>query len=164
MKNQKKCVICGNMFYSPPSDKTVTCSPACRAERTRLQHQGKKHTEETKLLMSQKAAGRDMGELQKIATAAAKESPKSGRFVTNINAKDWHLISPDGKHYEFHSLMLWLRENCRELFGCEPDSKEFNNVRSGLAGAKRATQGKKYPSATYKGWQVIPTKDDESEG
>ena len=159
-KKSKKCVICGNMFYSLPSDKTVTCSPACRAERTRRQHLGMKPSEKTKEKMSKKAKGRDMSAIIKLGAEATKKSPKAGRFITNINAKDWYLISPEGKEYKFHSLMLWLRENCRELFGCEPDSREFHNVRSGLSGAKRAALGKEFPCCTYKGWRVIPTKDD----
>lgn len=91
---------------------------------------------------------------------AAKKSPKSGRFVTNVNAIDWHLISPEGKEYRFHSLQLWLRENGERLFGCKPDTKEFDNVRSGLNGAKRAMLGGSYGCCTYKDWQVIPTSDD----
>ena len=51
-------------------------------------------------------------------------------------------------------------ENCQELFGCEPDSREMKNAMSGLRGVKRAMLGKKYPALTYKGWQVIPTEDD----
>lgn len=90
----------------------------------------------------------------------AQKSPKSGKFLTNINAKDWHLISPDGKEYKFHCLNYWLRENCDKLFGCMPDSKEFRNVSTGLSGAKRAMLGKKYGCCTYKGWKVIPTEHD----
>ena len=36
-----------------------------------------------------------------LGTPAAQKSPKSGKFLTNINAKDRHLISPDGKEYKF---------------------------------------------------------------
>lgn len=73
---------------------------------------------------------------------------------------NWHLISPEGKHYYFHSLNFWLRENCRELFCIEPDSREFLNARSGLSGAKRAMLGGRYGCTTYKGWRVIPTEED----
>lgn len=163
VRNQKKCVICGELFYSPPSAKTVTCSPECRAERTRRQHLGTKHSETAKAKIALKAKDRDMSMLITMGVEAALKSPKSGRFITNINAKDWCLISPDGKEYKVHSLSFWLRENCWELFGCEPDSREFHNIRSGLAGAKRAVQGKKYPCCTYKGWQVLPTKDDKED-
>lgn len=136
----------------------MECYDCTKSEKMRL---GRKHSEKTKAKIALKAKGRDMSAIIELGVEAAKKSPKSGRFITNINAKDWHLISPDGKEYKFHSLMFWLRENCRELFECEPDSREFHNIRSGLAGAKRAAQGKKYLCCTYKGWRVIPTKDDE---
>ena len=89
-----------------------------------------------------------------------KKSPKVGRFITNMNAIDWHLISPEGKEYEFHSLLLWMRENGEKLFGCKPDSREYRNACSGLSGAKRAMLGGSYGCCTYKGWKVIPTDDD----
>lgn len=105
-----------------------------------------------------------MSILQSIGTVAALNSPKSGRFETNVNAKKWHLVSPDGKHYYFYSLNFWLRENGEKLFGCKPDSCEFKNVASGLRGAKRAAMGKispkQRPCCTYKGWLVLPTDDD----
>lgn len=156
-RNKKICVVCGREFDCSPSDKTVTCSAECRSINVKNRQIGKNITEETRKKMSASAQGRDMTDLQAAGTAAAQVSPKSGRFKTNVNAVDWHLISPEGKHYYFHSLNFWLRENGRELFGCEPDSREFHNVRSGLSGAKRAVLGKKYPCCTYKGWKVIPT-------
>lgn len=159
-RNIKICVECGRPFECPPSDKTVTCSNKFRREHARKRQVGRKFSKEARMKMSQSAQRRDMTELQQKGTQAAKTSPKSGRFETNVNAKDWHLISPDGQHYYCHSLNFWLRENCRELFGCEPDTKQFNSVRSGLVGAKRAAMGKKYLCSTYKGWQVLPTDND----
>lgn len=98
-----------------------------------------------------------------MATEAAKKSPKSGRFITNKAAIDWHLVSPEGEHFHIHSLAFWLREN-HEMFGVEPDTREFKNVISGLSRVKRAMLGKigdgQRPCATYKGWSVIPTDYD----
>lgn len=159
-RNKKICVVCRKEFESPPSDKTVTCSNKCRKEYAKQRRIGKGLPEDTKKKISNSAQGRDLSDLQPIAVEAAKKSPKSGRFETNVNAIDWHLISPEGKHYYFHSLNLWLRENGLEFFGCNPDSREFNNVRSGIGGAKRAMLGRKYPCCTYRGWQVIPTEND----
>lgn len=156
----RQCIICGANFKCSPSDKKVTCSPQCRSERAK-RRTGWKASEAAKKKMSEKAIGRDMASIQAIGTEAAKKSPKSGRFESNVNAVDWHLVSPEGKHFFFHSLNFWLRENCRELFGVEPDSREFENVRSGLTGAKRAAQGKKYPCCTYKGWQSIPLSGEK---
>lgn len=163
-KNTKICVECGKVFECPPSSKKITCSSDCQKIHARKRQTGVKPSKETRAKLSDAAQGRNMSELQKTGTAAASASPKSGRFVTNINAKDWHLISPEGKHYHFHSLNFWLRENVKELFGCEPDSHECENVRSGLGKAKGAVLGKKgCNSCTYKGWQVIPTDADHKQ-
>lgn len=159
MKNKKKCVVCGKYFECPPSDKTVTCSKECSKINKSRTHKGKRNlwNQESKERLAR------LGQTQNLikGTDAIKSNPKTGRFVTNINAKDWHLISPDGKHYYFHSLNFWLRENCKELFGVDPDSKEFMNVRSGLSGAKRAVLGGKYRCTTYKDWRVIPVEGED---
>lgn len=154
----KKCIICGEVFSSPPSDKKVTCSDQCRREYARIRMKGRHRDEKTRKRISEKAKGRDMRQIQEAGTEAAKKSPKSGRFPTNVNAIDWHLVSPEGVHYEFHSLNYWVREHC-ELFGFEQSEKNFAKVASGIRGAKRATLGKispgQRPCCTYKGWRVI---------
>lgn len=159
-RNKKECIICGKMFECPPSEETVTCSKECSRKYASIRLTGRPVTKETRKKLSKKARGRDMSDLQVIATEAAKRSPNSGRFETNVNAIDWHLISPDGKEYYCHSLTNWLRKNGLELFGCQPDSKEFKNVKSGLCNAKRAALGGSYNCVTYKGWKVIPTESD----
>lgn len=160
---EKECIICQKKFKCSPSDKKVTCSAECRKAYASIRNRKRgPHSEETKRKISESAKGRDLSEIRKLAIAAAAKSPKSGRFVTNVNAIDWHLISPEGVEYKFHSLHHWLRENGKRLFGCDPDTREFNNVRSGLEGAKRAAQGKNYGSLTYKGWRSIPVEQNES--
>lgn len=158
-RNFKYCVICERKFYAPPSSKKVTCSEACSKANKSQKHIGvsNKWNAESKQRLS--ALGKTPN--LEHGTLFAQKGPKSGRFETNVNAKNWHLVSPNGKHYHFHSLNHWLRQNCLELFGCEPDSREFANIRSGLSGAKRAVLGKNYGSCTYKGWQAFPTDDDE---
>ena len=163
-RNIKVCVECGRPFACPPSDSTVTCSDKCRKIHAKKRQTGVKRSDETRKKISVAAKGRDMSCLQSLAVEAVKASPKTGKFKTNVNAKDWHLISPDGKHFRFRSLNFWLRENCAEFFGCEPDSRGFMNAASGLRHAKRAVMGKasknQRPCGTYKGWQVVPTDDD----
>lgn len=163
-RNIKICVECGRPFECPPSEETVTCSMQCRKIHARKRQTGVTRSANTRKKISEAAKGRDMSNIQIVGTEAAKASPKSGRFETNINAKDWHLISPEGKHYYFHSLNFWLREHCREFFECEPDSRGYINARSGLSNAKRAMLGKisggQRPCCTYKGWRVLPTDED----
>lgn len=162
-KNKKICIICGKEFFCPPSAKTVTCSNECSREYSRRRMTGRQVPEETRMKISKNQPKKDMTALQEMALQAVRQSPKAGRFETNVHAVDWHLISPGGQHYYFHSLQHWLRQHCEEFFGCKADTREFNNVRSGLSGAKRAALGKIINGrgcCTYKGWQVIPTEKD----
>ena len=159
--NQKRtCIICGKEFFVYPSQNNVTCGKECRKEYARRRQTGRRYSDDSKEKMRTIARGRDMSEVQSAGTAAAKESPKSGRFETNVNAKEWHLVSPEGREFRFRSLACWLRENCREHFGCEPYAREFYNVYSGLRNAKRSMLGGNYRTPTYKGWKVIPTEED----
>lgn len=162
----KKCVICGRAFDCSPSRNIVTCGPECRAEYSRRNHTGLKYSKASRDRMSKsRLENPRCKELQEAATKAAKSSPKSGRFEQNVHAIDWHLVSPDGTHYHFHSLRNWLRENGKHLFGVDPDTRQFNNVIYGLSRAKKSVLGTlppgQRPGYTYKGWKVIPTKDDQ---
>lgn len=153
---ERKCVICGKKFKCSPSDKTVTCSKECSVANKRRTHLEKRNVwnEESKKRLSQKGKTKNL----ESGTEVAKKSPKSGRFETNANAIEWHLVSPEGEHFFFRSLNNWLRENGEKYFGCEPDSAQYKNVRSGLSGAKRAVLGGKYGCTTYKGWQALPVE------
>lgn len=157
---ERKCAICGKKFKCAPSDKTVTCSKGCSIANKRKTHLGKRNVwnEESKKHLSQKGKTKNL----EFGTGAAKQSPKSGRFETNVNAIEWHLISPEGEHFFFRSLNNWLRENGEKYFGCEPDSAQYKNVRSGLSGAKRAMLGGKYGCTTYKGWQALPVEGEKN--
>lgn len=141
-----------------------TISRECRLKYLSQNHKGLKMSAATreKMAASRKKVP-NSAEIQRMATEAAKKSPKSGRFITNKAAIDWHLVSPEGEHFHIHSLAFWLREN-HEMFGVEPDTREFKNVISGLSRVKRAMLGKigdgQRPCATYKGWSVIPTDYD----
>lgn len=72
----------------------------------------------------------------------------------------WHLVSPDGKDYVMDDLHDWLRKNCKELFGCDPDSDGMYKIYTGIAKAKQNYFVTKPGKGTYKGWQVIPTEED----
>ena len=146
------------------SRNVVTCSRECRLKYLSQNHKGLKMSAATREKMAEsRKKVPNSAEIQRMATEAAKKSPKSGRFITNKAAIDWHLVSPEGEHFHIHSLAFWLREN-HEMFGVEPDTREFKNVISGLSRVKRAMLGKigdgQRPCATYKGWSVIPTDYD----
>jgi len=166
MANKKKCVICGKEFECSPSRNIVTCSRECRLLHLSQIHKGSKKSDDCRRRMSEtRKANPKNQEIQKKATEAAKRSKKSGRFETNKAAIDWHLISPEGKHFYIHSLTFWLRENGYKYFGVEPDTKQFYNVIAGLSRVKRSALGKlkngQRPGFSYKGWKVIPTDSDK---
>lgn len=149
---ERKCVICGKPFKCSPSDKTITCGKECSKIRKSLSHRGKSNrwSADAKKRLS------DTGQTEnlKLGTAAAKISPNSGRFETNVNAIDWHIVSPEGKHYQFRSLANWARNNY-QLFGFTSESEAYK-IMAGIQQAKRGTQGKpKACSCTYKGWSVV---------
>lgn len=162
---EKKCIICGKEFRCRPSRNIVTCSPECRAEYSRRNHTGVKYSQESRDKMRESRLKNPRNkELQEAATKAAQNSKKAGRFEENVHAIDWHLVSPDGKHYRFHSLHNWLRNYGKMFFGVNPDTRQFENVIYGLSRAKKSVMGTlppgQRPGYTYKGWQVIPTNDD----
>jgi hypothetical protein len=167
LKNTKKCVICGKEFFCSPSRNVVTCSKECRLKHISNTHKGMKMTSEARAkIASARKNLETASEIQRKATEAAKKSPKSGRFITNRAAIDWHLVSPDGHHFYIHSLAFWLRENCKEYFGVEPDSRGYLNAIYGLSRVKKSVLGTlpagQRPGYTYKGWSVIPTEQDKA--
>jgi len=96
---------------------------------------------------------------QPLATEGAKSSVKSGRFDTNIHAKNWVLVSPDDKTYRATNLHHFVREN--------PHLFNESDVTWKRKGGKRGTGGE-YCNATaglsnirggkteaWKGWRLI---------
>ena len=129
-------------------------------------HKGHEVTEETRKKMSEKAKSPErlpqQQECAKKGTAAAQKSPLSGRFETNINAKEWVIMDPTGKTYKFTNLRNWIRENI-ELFtdveNAADDSKIVDRIHHGLGTAKRNTIAGK-SGTTWYGWSVIGWGDN----
>ena len=101
-------------------------------------------------------------ECAKKGTAAAQKSPLSGRFETNINAKEWVIMDPTGKTYKFTNLRNWIRENI-ELFtdveDAADDSKIVDRIYHGFSTIKRNTIAGK-SGTTWYGWSVIGWGDN----
>ena len=150
--SKKKCVICGKVFNAPPSSKKITCSKECSTIRKQQSHKGKHNVwnEESKRKLSEKGQTENL----KKGTEAARQSPISGSFATNQNAKYWILKSPDNVVYEFSNLNLFVRSH-PDWF---PNPKSAS---SALRASAACLSGKTYPSrkgrefGQYKGWQVI---------
>jgi hypothetical protein len=54
---------------------------------------------------------RRSAEIQPLATAAAKESPLSGRHAENVHAMEWRLVAPNGTEYKVRNLYEFVRAN-----------------------------------------------------
>lgn len=100
---------------------------------------------------------------QPLATDAAKQSPKSGKFETNIHAKEWRLISPDGKAFEIRNLYQFVRDNShlfslldtvwKRTGGKRGTGGEYCNATAGLL---NVTSGK---TKSWKGWHISKKPD-----
>lgn len=150
----RQCVVCGKDFKCSPSDKTVTCSKECSRINKSRTHQGKRNvwSDESRKRLS------DQGQTDNLlkGTEAAKKSPNSGRFETNVNAIIWKLTSPEGKVYICKNLHLWVRNNC-SLFGLDETDGSVQKIYAGLRHAKRGFEGKETAkTCTYKGWKAEP--------
>ncbi len=144
----KQCVICGEDYKASPSDKRATCgkSECIRVNKSRT-HKGKHNTwsEESRRNLSVRGQTANLSK----GTPAAQQSPIAGSFETNQNAKDWVLISPDGKEYKCRNLNLWCKNNCK-LFDRTPVQ-----IAAGFRQIKLYYEGKtKRTVASYLGWTL----------
>ena len=161
-KNRKICVVCGKYFDCPPSSKKVTCGPECSRINKSRTHKGKHNVwnQESRDKLKEKGKTENLSK----GTEAAKKSPKSGRFKTNVNAKIWKLVSPEGNTFVVKNLTLWARENCA-LFGVESTEENAFRIMAGLKHAKQGADGKRYAQTiTYKGWRAETGTEKEYYG
>lgn len=147
------------------SVKEALSAPEMRKKLSEI-HKGHEVTEETRKKISEKAKIPErlsqQRESAQKATAAAQKSPLSGRFETNINAKEWVIMDPTGKTYKFTNLRNWIRENI-ELFtdieNAADDPKIVDRISHGFSTAKRNTIAGK-SGTTWYGWSVIGWGDN----
>lgn len=95
---------------------------------------------------------------QPIATASAKNSPKAGKFETNVHAKRWRLTRADGEFWEFDNLYHFIRTHS-DLFksadvvwkrqgGKRGTGGEYCNASNGLLSVSGGR------SKAWKGWKL----------
>lgn len=90
----------------------------------------------------------------KLGTEAARKSPKAGPFETNVTAKVWVLVSPEGEEIVVRNLQLWAREHAA-LFGKEQNERSAIQIACGFRAIARSLAGKlKRPAMTYFGWSL----------
>lgn len=103
-------------------------------------------------------------EQQIKATKSAQKSPKSGKCETNIHAKEWRLVSPDGQVFEIRNLYQFVRDNphlfslldtaWKRTSGKRGTGGEYCNATAGLL---NVTSKK---TKSWKGWHISTIKPD----
>ncbi len=176
LKNTKNCVVCGSSFESPPSDKTVTCSPDCRSIRARSALAQRRAVDPGVMRTTSESAKkryidpvrREAARLSaKLASDAALLIPEGQRGPQNRTSKNWVLIDPDGNHIEVTNLQDWAREYY-DFF--EPDSDDIdasaNRIRCGfqaIACYMRGVPSRTRPVTSYKGWGLYALPTDKED-
>jgi hypothetical protein len=87
---------------------------------------------------------------------AHAESALAGPYESNVCAKDWSLLAPDGTSHRFRNLSLWLRQHA-DLF--DPDDlvcmlgRPICRAQSSLG---KLRLDRKNPKPSWKGWAWLP--------
>jgi len=109
----------------------------------------------------------DAPEHRKARRDAFYASPKSGPYETNVSAKEWHLLSPDGTAYHFRNLSLWLRIH-GDLFDPADVEVKPQSTRKGSGYCRAITQlarlrpERRARRYKWKGWRWYDEEDAET--
>lgn len=149
----KQCVICGKKFKSPPSDKVVTCSPACRSERARRSAIARGNIFQTpeNIRKRQESPKRKahIKRLQVIASNAAMELPGGQKGIQNRTSKLWILVDSSGNKHAAINLTQFIRDNA-EAFGITPcDERSIHNIEIGFCAVSRTVSGRNKNRPVY---------------
>lgn len=149
----KKCVICGKEFKCSPSDKIVTCSPACRSERARRALIARGDTLRTpEILKKIKESPKKKAHCRKIQIIgknAAMKLPGGQKGIQNRTSKLWILIDPSGSKHAAINLVQFIRDNA-EAFGItSDDERSIHNIQSGFRAVLRTVAGRNKSRPVY---------------
>lgn len=84
-----------------------------------------------------------------------------GRFETNRNAKEWHLIAPNGTEYHVSNLMLFIRNHADDFCIDATDDKKVHSILERFSVLKwhmKHNDGKQ--TSCCGGWKIIIPEDD----
>ncbi len=139
------CPVCGVKFRHSPSDVTThTCgNKACMSKWRSMSQSGRKMTR---------------------ANEAVRKLPHTGHFETHHQAEEWHLLSPDGKAYNFKNLHLWV-ENNTDLLPLSQRTGKMVNIRTferEITRLKHTDSGAEKNAAArdnYYGWKILKMEE-----
>ncbi|MEK3876808.1 hypothetical protein [Paenibacillus sp. FSL M7-0420] len=97
----------------------------------------------------------DSSLIKEVATYVVGVHSPLERVETHMHAKEWVIVSPDGKTYRCSNLKHWLREHEHLLDGTVTQASD------GIRKIKYSLQGKrKNKSYHWKGWQLLEWGDN----
>lgn len=173
-RNVKTCEICGMVFQSPPSDKTVTCSPGCREEKLRRLALATRPKNMKKCACCSREFADSPSNSRvtcrrRECTAWARSahanpdyeamrrgiaaSPLLQPDERHVNAREWRLVAPDGTLYVFRNLRNFVRTH-RELF--DEDQLRVSGSRTDPIACLKLGHlrpGAKRPWKSWHGWR-----------
>ena len=158
------CPVCRVTFEAPANSTRYACTAPCAAS---LHAQAMASIDEMwtgegrKVRIARERRERGL-RLQPVGVAAAKLSPRSGRFETNVNASIWIVIDPTGYRRKVRNLRLWCSKN-EDLFAPHDWRDAYAGLRQ-VAKWLRGTADEQI--STWRGWTLadIPTPPDVDQG
>lgn len=173
-RHVRTCEICGAEFRCHPSDKIVTCSPVCRAEKFRRLALATRTKNKKKCV----CCGREFADSPSNSRVTCRRrectdwarsahakpdydamrrgiaaSPILQPDELHVNAREWRLVAPDGTLYVFRNLRNFIRQH-RELFDDDQllaSGGRTDPIACGKLGHLRP--GAKRPWKSWRGWR-----------
>lgn len=164
---EKKCKRCGTMFIGTPYTwyckdcKKKTLSEQRKKDIQRIKSKRNAHIcvvcgkEFLSYTKKQTCSGDCELKLRAMSQTGKNKDSQIREKIGDKNCIKWHIVSPEGDHYEFYNLRDWARNNCK-LFGFTQGMENANKIASGISQAKGALLGINSSNVkTYKGWRII---------
>ena len=139
-----KCAICGKKRIHKKSEKALVCFSCDRQKKAKLFQEYREEAKAAQLETN-------------------KTNPLTGKFETNIAAKDWHLRSPEGVTYHFRNLRHFIRTH-RNLFSDDQLAFTHRNYPVGSVceaptmienRLSKLSPRRKHPQTTAQGWSWV---------
>jgi len=132
------CIICGKMYTLTPKQfhpNRKTCSFECRNKQISIVNKNQRNSPEAYAIIGEKA----------------RTHPKTGHFMTNLNAKEYSFKSPTGETYNFRNISLFV-DMRRDLFSDIYGSAERVKYKTVCGALMRLAPWSKYRQASWHGW------------
>lgn len=145
---------CGNTVFVKADNLKSENSKSCWKCKREL-------SDYSRMKMSESAKRRGMAEsVRQKGRDVKSHTLGGGRFETNRNAKQWHLISPDGQEYHISNLLLFVREHA-EMFGIDgKDDKKCKYILQQFSVLKWHMKNDGKQTTCCGGWKIIIPEDD----